>query len=266
MKPVISVELMRQSDAHTIKTKTSSKELMFRAGKSVFESCNFGENTAIVCGSGNNAGDGYVIALCLHDAGKKCRLILTSDKFSQDGMYYFEKCQKAGIPYEYADENTSFEMFTDIADCIFGTGFKGAPRGITADIIDKINSSGKRVVSVDINSGLNGDNGNYEKCVRSHVTASIGYLKTGFFLGSANEVVGSIINLDIGIDLTEKGYLLIESRDALPRYQMEVPYPEENNPIEELIEISLKENKIVKSRNIIANGRDVMICQGEIWK
>ena len=261
MKTVISVDLMRRSDAHTIETKTPSKELMYRAGKAVFESCDFGENTAIVCGSGNNAGDGYVIALCMKEAGLKCKLILTSDKFSPDGLYYFEKCQKAGIPYEYADENTSFAEYTHIADCIFGTGFKGSPRGITADIIDKINSSGKRVISVDINSGLNGDSGKYEKCVHSDVTASIGYLKTGFFLSNAKKVIGNIVNLDIGIDLIEEGYTLIEKDDPIPDYESTVSYPEGDNPIEELMAYAKSTGKTVKSCNIITNGKECYIIE-----
>ena len=201
---VISVERMRKSDAYTIANLVDSKELMFRAGKSVFESYVWQGKTAIVCGSGNNAGDGYVLALLLRQSGVDCTLFLIKEKFSDDGKYYFDKCVDEGIPYVICDESTSFNGYSEIADCIFGTGFKGAVRGLAADIIDKINSANAFVVSVDINSGMNGDDGTAEKCVCSDLTVSIGYFKTGHFMNKANECIKSIVNCDIGIVLVDE--------------------------------------------------------------
>lgn len=263
MKPVISVSLMRESDAYTIKTLVPSKELMYRAGKAVFQKANPADNSVIVCGSGNNAGDGYVIALEMAKAGLKSTLLLLGDKFSDDGLYYFEKCKQEKIDYIYADENTSFDLYTDIVDCIFGTGFKGEPRGITGEIIDKINRSGKRVISVDINSGLNGDNGTYIKCVRSDITVSIGYLKTGFFLGNAPEVIRNLENVDIGIELFDKPYYLIENEDELPA---EYTYAEQldcSDPVKGLI--SVAKNKFIRWQNIVTNGKDTYILAGGLY-
>ena len=82
MIPILSVEAMRKSDALTIAEGTPGRELMLRAGKAVFELTDWKPPVAVLCGSGNNAGDGYVIARLLHDAGTACEVILLSDRYS----------------------------------------------------------------------------------------------------------------------------------------------------------------------------------------
>ncbi len=217
MKKVISVETMRNSDVAKISSGTPGIELMYNAGKSAFEHIDCeNKKLAIVCGTGNNAGDGYVIALLAHENGADVTIFLIKEKFSSDGKFYFDECIKKGIKYKLCDENTCFLQYDVILDCIFGTGFKGVPSGITAEIIKKINISqkkGSRVVSIDINSGLNGDNGLSELCVRSDLTISIGTLKSGHFLGDAKDKIGKIVNCDIGIPISGEYYKLLEDDD-----------------------------------------------------
>lgn len=208
MEKVISVETMRQSDAYTIENYMESKSLMYKAGVGVFESCDWQGSVAIVCGSGNNAGDGYVLALLLKEINVPVTLFLIKEKFSDDGRYYFDKCIKAEIPYILCDENTSFTDYDIIVDCIFGTGFKGTARGIAGEIIDKINDSQGTVISVDINSGLNGDNGMSQKCVKSDITVSIGYLKPGILINDAPKYISELKNCDIGIELVGEYFTL----------------------------------------------------------
>ena len=212
---------MRKSDAWTIEHEVSGKELMMRAGKGIVEAagqvCGWESPCAIVCGSGNNAGDGYVIALLLQEKGIASRLFLISEKFSQDGAWYYGKCLDAGIPVTLCDENTRFEEYARIVDCIFGTGFSGAPRGLSAIMIDRINearSSGSIVISADINSGLNGDNGLAEKCVHSDLTVSVGGWKSGHFLNAAMDHMKEKRNCDIGIRPIEPVYHLVEEADV----------------------------------------------------
>ena len=88
-----------------------------------------------------------------------------------------------------------------ILDCILGTGFRGEVRGRAGDAIRAINCSGAYVISVDINSGMNGDTGEASLAVRSDLTVSIGYYKQGLLRGRAGEYVGSLHNVDIGIVL-----------------------------------------------------------------
>ena len=213
MTEVLSVENMRKSDAATIFSGTAGKELMQRAAMGIFESVSWKEPVAIVCGSGNNAGDGYALALILSEHKINCALFLLSDKLSDDGKYYFNKCVSLGVAHYFCSENTSFAGFNTVVDCIFGTGFKGNVSGTAKDIIEKINASGAFVVSADINSGLNGDSGMGEICVKSDITVSIGSYKPGHFLNSAKDNIKSLVNVDIGIAPLEKPFYLVEKDD-----------------------------------------------------
>ena len=209
MKEVVSAKVMRESDEFTIKTKTDSKTLMKRAGEAVFNAYDWEGKTAIVCGSGNNAGDGYVLALKLKD---RCRLFLLYDKFSPDGRYYFDECVKEGVQYTVIDEDIDFSEYDTIVDCIFGTGFKGEVSGKAKAVIDKINNSGKHVVSVDIPSGLNADTGMGHSVI-SDLTVSIGTIKTGHILNEAKDKIKNLVNCPIGIDIIGEKYYLLEKDD-----------------------------------------------------
>ncbi len=221
MVEVLSVENMRKSDAWTIEHEVSGKELMMRAGKGIVDAAaqvyGWEGPCAIVCGSGNNAGDGYVIAGLLYDQGIESRLFLLSEKFSPDGAYYYEKCMEKGIPSVVCDENTTFTEYPRIVDCIFGTGFSGVPRGLSSLVIDRINEArkaGSIVIAADINSGLNGDNGLAEKCVESDLTVSVGGWKSGHFLNAAMDHMKDKRNCDIGIRPQDPAYQLLEEADV----------------------------------------------------
>ena len=201
---------MRQSDAHTIATEVPSLELMYRAGKAVADSVEWRAPVGIVCGVGNNAGDGYVIALELKKRGIECTLLLLEKRFSPDGRFYFDKCAEESIPYEICTDNTDLSRFSTLVDCIFGTGFKGEARGLAKTVIEKYNSSSAYKVSVDINSGMNGDTGMGETIANSDLTCSIGSFKPGHFLNKAKDVIKDKINLDIGIKPINEPYYLYE--------------------------------------------------------
>lgn len=213
MIPVASVNNMRISDRNTIETKMPSRELMYKAGKGIFEAVDWHGKILIVCGSGNNAGDGYVVAALLKERGFDVEILLLEKRFSSDGQYYFDKCLEQNVPWSvYNFQN--FSEYDIILDCIFGTGFKGEIEGIAKEVIEKINNSCAYVVSADINSGLNGDSGMGQSCVKSKLTVSIGSLKSGHLLGMAKDKIGELTNVDIGIDLVEKPYYLLEAEDV----------------------------------------------------
>ena len=203
-KKAISVRQMRESDAYTIQNLTSGRELMYRAAQGVYASTVWeGKKIAIVSGSGNNGGDGYALACILAGHGVIPHLFRTSEKFSEDGLYYYTQALEMGVPASIFSEAQDFSSYDILVDCILGTGFCGVPRGLAAAAITAINRSAAFVISVDINSGLNGDTGEAELAVYSDLTVSIGYYKTGLFLGKAPEWIGDLINVDIGIVLKE---------------------------------------------------------------
>ncbi|MBQ7290626.1 MAG: NAD(P)H-hydrate dehydratase [Clostridia bacterium] len=216
MEKIVSSRVMRESDEYTCKNVCDAKTLMYRAGRGIFESVEHWGKTAVVCGAGNNAGDGFVVAKLIHEHGGKATLFLLSDKFSESGRYYFDICTEMGVKTEKYTKETDFSGFDTVLDCIFGTGFHSTASGTAADAIDKINASGAFVVSADINSGLCADSGLSEKCVVSDLTVSVGTYKYGHFLGKAKDVIKAKKNIDIGIEIRGRSAVKAEKSDFLP--------------------------------------------------
>ncbi|MBQ1261480.1 MAG: hypothetical protein IIY01_00975 [Clostridia bacterium] len=81
MQTVVDVKTMRESDAAAIRGGVAGRELMYRAGKGLFDAYPFKGKTAILCGRGNNAGDGYVLALLLQEAAIPCAILLLEERF-----------------------------------------------------------------------------------------------------------------------------------------------------------------------------------------
>ena len=202
-KIIISVEQMRRSDAYTIENFVPSKELMYRAANGVYESFMSWDNKkiAIVVGGGNNGGDGYALAGILKKNNIDSTIIKVSEKMSKDGKYYSDIAEELGVKAEMFTESTDLSSYEVIVDCILGTGFTGEVRGLAKDAIEAINKSGAYVISVDINSGMNGDTGEATLAVRSDLTVSIGYYKQGLFTEAAKEYIKEMTNVDIGIVL-----------------------------------------------------------------
>lgn len=195
---------MRKADAYTIANYVSSQELMYRAAYGVYRAVRWeNKKIAIVAGSGNNGGDGYALAEILAANGMLPEIFRTSNKLSEDGAYYYEQCIEKGLKIRVLSEETDLTPYDMIVDCILGTGFHGVPGGAAFMAIRKINEANAYVVSVDINSGLNGDTGEAELAVKSDLTVSIGYYKKGLFLNKAQEYIGDLINVDIGIVLPQ---------------------------------------------------------------
>ena len=202
-KIIVNVEQMRKSDAYTIEKFVPSKELMYRAANGVFDSFKGWENKkiAIIVGGGNNGGDGYALAGILKKNNIDSTIIKVSVKMSEDGNYYSDMADKLGVKAEMFTENTDLSSYEVIVDCILGTGFTGEVRGLAKDAIEAINKCSAYVISVDINSGMNGDTGEAELAVKSDLTVSIGYYKQGLFTDAAKEYIKELVNVDIGIVL-----------------------------------------------------------------
>lgn len=214
MKTAVSVSCMRASDQRTIESGTSGLELMHRAGEAIYHEIEWHGSIAILCGVGNNGGDGYVLASLLQKSGHKPHIVRIADRFSKEGWACYEEAISLGVAdrlYLSGEDLTSYDI---IVDCLLGTGFSGTPSGELASAIHSINASGAYIVSVDINSGLSGDNGQAELCVVSDHTVSVGTVKTGLLLGKARDVVKRLSNVDIGISIVEKEYKILEDEDV----------------------------------------------------
>lgn len=214
MLPIVDRNTMQKSDRATIASGTPSQELMLRAARGIFDSYTWEGKTLIVCGFGNNAGDGYALATLMHKANLACDLLLLSDRFSEDGKYYFNLCKEKGIPHILWSGSFDFSPYTQIVDCIFGIGFRGPLGEAATSLIEAINQSDRTVISADINSGLGADNGLGMPCIESDLTVAIQSYKPGHFLARAKDVIGEHTCIDIGIRTPEANTFLLEESDV----------------------------------------------------
>ena len=216
MLNVITVQNMRESDAHTIREYVPSLELMYRAAMGAFRAVEWKGKTAILTGSGNNGGDGYALACILADHGFACTVFRVSEKFSEDGKHYHDLALSKGVEIIPFTGDTDLNGFDILVDCMLGTGFSGQVRDKFRAAIKAMNNARSAyVVSVDINSGMNGDSGKAELAVKSDLTVTIGYLKAGLFLGDAIWYVGKLTVADIGIRLIREDFFLGTSEEIV---------------------------------------------------
>lgn len=217
MQTVVTAEEMRWCDETCIRTYgIAGLVLMENAGKAVAQLCEqrFGplanEQVAIVCGKGNNGGDGFVVARHLLNVGARVVVVLMDSPKSLKGdaktnFGILKKLQKSS-----ADSLRVVQFKKSIlpalsdskisVDAMFGTGFSGAVRQPYADVIRWMNKQKVPVVAIDIPSGVNGTTGMVENlAVNATFTPTFGLLKTGLLCNQGRDRVGKVEVVDIGI-------------------------------------------------------------------
>ena len=203
MLDCISVENMRLSDALTIENYVPSLELMHRAAMGVFQVAKWHGKVAIVVGSGNNGGGGFALACILCRENIDCAVFAVSQRLSEDSAYYAEQAKKLGVAI-FPFTTGCLDGFDMVVDCLLGTGFQGTLRENYRTAIEEINASNAQVISVDINSGMNGDTGEGELIVRSDLTVTIGFVKNGLVTPNAGNYIKWLVCADIGIRLAKE--------------------------------------------------------------
>ena len=194
-----SVDAVRGLDRCAIDTHgIPGYDLMRRAGgglfESVFERVPDARHWVVVCGAGNNAGDGYVVAALALKSDRLHSVIALSDpgKLTGDAKKAFDDFVDAGG----AVDNWSGELPSDwdlVIDAILGSGLDRDVAGDFADAIQAINHSGLPVASVDIPSGLNGDTGHIMGvAVSADMTRSFVGWKAGMFIEDGPDVCGEL--------------------------------------------------------------------------
>ena len=208
----VSNEVMRISDKYTIDNFESSISLMGKAAQAIFESVEWKEPIYIISGKGNNGGDGIALCNILKNNGYKVSLFLVDEKVSKDSDYYLDKLKQDNFNKIFNIDQCDYKGNT-IVDCLLGTGFSGELKEPYFFIIDRINKSNAFVVSCDIPSGLNGDNGLTNKAVKADLTVAIQFIKSGEVLNSGKEYTGRLLYKDIGIEIKGEGYKIVQDED-----------------------------------------------------
>jgi len=180
-------------------------DLMGRAGLAVFQRMRaqwpHARAVAVFCGSGNNAGDGYVIARLAFVADLQVAVYALSDpeKLHADALKAYRQYAEINgkvIPFQGAQPIEA----DVIVDALFGTGLDRPVTGLYAEAIEAVNNSQKPIVAVDIPSGLNADTGQVMACaVRADCTVSFIALKQGLFTGQAADYCGKIFYASLDV-------------------------------------------------------------------
>jgi NAD(P)H-hydrate epimerase len=164
----------------------------------------------IVCGKGNNAGDGFVIARHLENRGFDVEVLLAApaSSFTGDAAIMYRVIEAAGTPIRDLSSSTKDEWIEAIGDrgtpllfdALLGTGLQGPVREPFDRVIAAINASEALVVSVDIPSGLDCDTGQPLGCaVKAGATVTFVGRKLGFDAPGAKAYTGDVIVADIGV-------------------------------------------------------------------
>ena len=164
----VTVAQMKQIEHDADAAGLSYTQMMENAGQSaakvLLEKKDF-RTAAVFCGTGNNGGDGFVLARALHETGKEVRIVLVGgNPKTPDAILNWEKAQALNIPIKSLDDLTEEEKTwilnaDTIVDAIYGTGFHGELRPAGRITCDLINQSHGFCLALDLPSGLNADTG-----------------------------------------------------------------------------------------------------------
>lgn len=210
LTPLPDAELMRAADAAAIAAGTPGIELMERAGRGLAEVARAelpDGPLAVLCGGGNNGGDGWVAARVLREAGREVRLLTTvgAGELRGDARLAAEALPDAGaVPVTAA----GLEGTVGVVDCLLGTGTTGAPRGAVADAIVLLRRTGLPVVACDVPSGVDASTGavaDPELAVHADATATFAAGKPGLWIHPGKACAGRVhvVDLRLGAHLGE---------------------------------------------------------------
>ena len=210
---LLSCDEMKRVETYTTKFGLSSHRMMENAGaacaryiRSVVENGGFGKNIVIVCGKGNNGGDGFVIARRLTENGAKVTIVMSGGYPSgPDAEFMYKMAQDISIPVVWfdADSNRVFSLIKSaavIVDAIFGFSFYGNIDNTLVPLFEAINASSALKFSVDLPSGVYCDSGlTDENCIKADHTIAISALKPAHIVHPAADCCGDIYIASIGI-------------------------------------------------------------------
>ncbi len=206
MEYLLSSSEMKRCDASIInKIGVPGMVLMEKAALSAVEELYEGmfdlKKVVIVCGNGNNGGDGFAMARLLYLKNVDVTVLFVGDenKCTPSTEQQMQIVQNYGIKI-YNDFDFDFDGYTTIIDAIFGVGISKSVRGKYAQIIERMNEAEADIFAVDIPSGISADTGKVlGVAIKAKRTATFAYKKVGLVLYPGSEYAGIVKAKDIGI-------------------------------------------------------------------
>ena len=214
MIPVLTKEEACKLDKDTIESgHLSQEELMDNAGKAVAQFfCEkidnpFNQKVVVVCGKGNNGGDGVIAYSYLKKYNVSSEIVFTEDKHGHSKL--LKKYKVSKTEYSIYDDKTKFDKYDWIIDAIFGIGLSRYLNDKYETIVENLNQN-KNIISIDINSGLSSNTDEYKCYVNSKHVITFGYPKLGHYLNSINNL--QIVNIGFK-DIENSNICKIEIND-----------------------------------------------------
>jgi NAD(P)H-hydrate epimerase len=213
---VLNTSQMREADRRTIEDLgVPSLRLMEAAGREVVAVLEGafpglpGRRIAVVCGRGNNGGDGFVVARLVAERGAATRVLLVgrAADVTGDARVTLEALQARGVEVVQVEDESGWEATRTglassdlIVDAILGTGLRAAASGQASAAIEAVNAAGRPVVSIDLPSGLDAStSATVGPTVRAAITVALAAPKVPLVLPPAESFAGRIEVVDIGI-------------------------------------------------------------------
>lgn len=210
---LVTSDQMRRVDSETINNYgIPGPKLMENAGRGIAQNIsdkilNHSNNAkvVIICGKGNNGGDGFVIGRYLHEDNAEITIYYMGpvEKLTPDAKLNYDRALKQGIALQEINSIDDLPKHLNcdlIIDAIFGTGFSGVPRGLSGELIEYINKQNTPVAAVDLPSGLNADTGQHEgTVVRVDYSFPLALPKYGLYISPGRELAGDVTTVPIGV-------------------------------------------------------------------
>lgn len=215
---LVSAAEMQELDRQTTEeVGSSARTLMETAGRAVAQAvgARLGKSrrVVVVCGTGNNGGDGFVAASTLLERGYAVQVFVSGARSkvrstAGDALQTLEALGETDVHWMQTNGHlvaleNALSGCSLVVDALIGTGFSGPVRGLAADVIALINNAGKTVIAVDMPSGVNADTGEIVgQAVRATHTVTFAFAKRGLLLFPGSEHTGLLEVADIGIPQT----------------------------------------------------------------
>ncbi len=195
---------MNRADALAVEAGVPSLRLMENAGRAVaaeaMRMTPAGSRVVVLCGPGNNGGDGSVAARLLAEAGYGVRVVMLADPERLAGDAAVMASRWVGVASAWSEAVTALAWADLVIDAMFGAGLKRSLDASVADVVKALNASGIPVLAVDVPSGLDGSTGEPTGAVvQATHTVTFFRRKPGHVLLPGRDLCGRTILADIGI-------------------------------------------------------------------
>lgn len=222
---LLTVGQMAQADAATIAAGTPGFELMQSAGDAVVRAIIqrwSARQVVVLCGPGNNGGDGLVVACGLHQHGWPVRVALLCAPMALQGdaalasQAWQARMAEAGLPAWVDFNSACLQGAALVVDALFGAGLSRPLDGLAVDVLARVHHLGLPLVAIDVPSGVWGDTGQASGAVQAALTVTFFRLKPAHVLMPGRALCGETVLADIGIPAAVLPGLQIQSYENVP--------------------------------------------------